>query len=117
MHKNVLQSWRNLESQCSAEFYRLNFQECKIKDLAGVEFLSHVLMTRDGFMLLTMGWTGNKVMPMKEAWIARFNAMEEELRSRPTATFNVRDSLVWPSRLSSRILGLALPVNPGALAD
>lgn len=54
-HKNVLQSISNLH--CSVEFARLNFQPFKIKDLAG-ESTSHVLMTKDGFTFLAMGFTG-----------------------------------------------------------
>lgn len=36
-------------------------------------------MTRDGFTLLAMGFTGDKALQFKLAYIAEFNAMEEDL--------------------------------------
>ena len=39
-------------------------------------------LTRDGFMLLAMGFTGAKALQFKLAYIAKFNAMEAELRLR-----------------------------------
>lgn len=36
-------------------------------------------MTRDGFTLLVMGYTGEKAMRFKEAYINQFNAMEKAL--------------------------------------
>lgn len=38
-------------------------------------------MTRDGFTLLVMGWTGEKALQFKLAWLDAFNRMEEELRA------------------------------------
>jgi Rha family phage regulatory protein len=40
-------------------------------------------MTRDGFTLLVMGWTGAKAMKFKIAYIKAFNAMEIELQKPP----------------------------------
>ena len=37
-------------------------------------------MTRDGFTLLVMGWTGEKALQFKLAWLDAFNSMEEQLR-------------------------------------
>lgn len=37
------------------------------------------LITRDGFTLLAMGYTGDKAMKFKEAYIRQFNAMEKVL--------------------------------------
>lgn len=41
-------------------------------------------MTRDGFTLLVMGWTGEKALQFKLAWLDAFNKMEEELRAKNT---------------------------------
>ena len=41
-------------------------------------------MTRDGFTLLAMGFTGPKALKWKRAYIRAFNTMESELRNRPT---------------------------------
>jgi len=81
-HRRVLQSIR--EIHCSDEFRRHHFVPFKINDLSG-ESTSHVLMTRDGFVFLCMGFTGEKAARFKEAYIAQFNLMESELRRRPTA--------------------------------
>jgi Rha family phage regulatory protein len=40
-------------------------------------------MTRDGFTLLAMGFTGAKALKWKLRYIEAFNAMEAELRQRP----------------------------------
>lgn len=45
-------------------------------------------MTRDGFSLLVMGWTGAKAMRFKVAYIDAFNRMEETLRNRPPVDLN-----------------------------
>ena len=42
-------------------------------------------MTRDGFMLLAMGFTGAKATALKLAYIERFNAMEAALLSQQPA--------------------------------
>ncbi len=38
-------------------------------------------MTRDGFTLLVMGWTGKKALQFKLAWLDAFNKMEAQLRN------------------------------------
>lgn len=79
-HRDVLRVIRELH--CSADFHRRNFTPFKIKDLTG-ESTSHVMMTKDGFTFLAMGFTGVKAAAFKERYIAQFNAMGSELRSRP----------------------------------
>ena len=37
-------------------------------------------LTRDGFMILVMGYTGDKAMKLKEWYINQFNAMENQLQ-------------------------------------
>ena len=43
-------------------------------------------MTKDGFMLLSMGFTGEKALALKIAYIEQFNAMEKELQDREKNT-------------------------------
>ena len=45
-------------------------------------------MTRDGFTLLAMGFTGKKALKFKLAYIEAFNRMEQALRSRPAIDLN-----------------------------
>ena len=43
-------------------------------------------MTKDGFMFLVMGFTGTKAATIKEAYIAEFNRMADEIHRRELAT-------------------------------
>jgi Rha family phage regulatory protein len=79
-HKDVLRAIRDLS--CTADFRGRNFAPFKINDLSG-ESTSHVLMTKNGFTFLAMGFTGEKAARFKEAYINQFDAMEAELRQRP----------------------------------
>lgn len=78
-HKNVLRDIRELG--CSDEFNRLNFEPTKYKDSMGRTQEMYYL-TRDGFTLLVMGYTGQKAMKFKEAYIKQFNAMERTLQGK-----------------------------------
>ncbi len=75
-HKNVLKDIRELE--CSEEFSRLNFEPTSYKDKFNREQPMYYI-TRDGFTLLVMGYTGEKAMKFKEAYIKQFNAMAKAL--------------------------------------
>lgn len=75
-HKNIIRDVKNLE--CSEEFNALNFEPVEYRDAKG-EKRPEYLMTRDGFTILAMGFTGKKAMQFKEAYIKAFNAMESAL--------------------------------------
>ncbi|ECC9277842.1 Rha family transcriptional regulator [Salmonella enterica subsp. enterica] len=79
-HKNILQKIDNLE--CSPEFTSANFSAHVENQLIGVaeREIRYFEITKDGFMFLVMGFTGKKAARLKEAYIAKFNSMEEELR-------------------------------------
>lgn len=78
-HRNVLKDIREL--QCSDEFRLLNFVQSEYVNLQNHKQPMY-LMTRDGFTLLAMGYTGEKAMQFKEAYIKQFNAMEELLKGK-----------------------------------
>lgn len=78
-HKNVLRDIRELG--CSKEFNRLNFEPISYKDAMN-RAQDMYYMTRDGFTLLVMGYTGEKAMRFKEAYIKQFNAMERTLQGK-----------------------------------
>lgn len=63
-------------------------------------------MTRDGFNLLVMGWTGEKALQFKLAWLDAFNRMEEQLRKQQT--FAEQDNALISNEqqyeLSSRVM-------------
>jgi len=76
-HANVLQAIDRLE--CSPKFNELNFQSVEYRDGKG-EARRSINMTKDGFVFLVMGFTGKDAARFKEAYITRFNEMEEQLR-------------------------------------
>ncbi len=78
-HKNVLRDIRALG--CSAEFNRLNFEPISYVDSMNRKQDAYI-MTRDGFTLLVMGYTGELAMKFKEAYIKQFNAMEAALQGK-----------------------------------
>lgn len=78
-HKNVLRDIRELE--CSDEFRRLNFEQSEYMNEQNHK-QPMFYMTRDGFTILVMGYTGEKAMRFKEAYIKQFNAMEQTLQGK-----------------------------------
>ena len=78
-HDNVLRDIRELG--CSSAFGLLNFEESAYTNAQGKK-QPMVYMTRDGFTLLVMGYTGELAMRFKEAYIKQFNAMEAVLRGK-----------------------------------
>lgn len=78
-HFNVLKSIESLEMP--DDFNRLNFQAVEYVDQKG-EKRPMYNMTRDGFVLLVMGFTGKRALEFKIAYIEAFNAMEQKLRER-----------------------------------
>ena len=90
-HDNVLQSIDEME--CSPGFRALNFQESFRETPTGngaVRRFRTVQMTKDGFTILAMGYTGAKAMRFKEAYIQRFNAQLQA--PQPTLTDRLRSS-------------------------
>lgn len=82
-HKNVLQAIDNLE--CSDTFRRLNFQPTVYHrpNPAGGKVIEARMyeITRDGFVFLCMGFTGQQAAVWKELYIEAFNQMEATLRA------------------------------------
>jgi len=101
-HKNVLRAIANME--CSQEFRRLNFEPVDYIDDNG-ERRPMIRMTRDGFTLLAMGFTGKEAMIWKERYISAFNQMEREL----TRQVIQKHDAVWQqARLSGKVVRLEL---------
>ncbi len=76
-HKNILSRIRN--EDIPADFNRLNFKPVTYLDKKG-EVRPMYEITRDGFTLLAMGFTGKKAMQFKIKYIAAFNEMEAKLK-------------------------------------
>lgn len=79
-HKDVLASIRNLE--CSSGFRERNFSpSCYYRKNGNVTSKYPMYyLTKDGFVILAMGFTGKVAARFKEAYINAFNEMEERLR-------------------------------------
>lgn len=77
-HKTVLHLIRTIG--CSAEFSRLNFMPRDYIDSRG-KVQPLYTMTKNGFMLLVMGFTGKAAMKIKEAYIGAFDAMAEFIQT------------------------------------
>lgn len=80
-HDTVIRAIENLN--CSEEFNRHNFAEITYTDSRGRKQPEY-LMTKDGFTILAMGFTGAKAMQFKESYINAFNKMEHLLKENTT---------------------------------
>lgn len=78
-HRRVLQDIREL--QCSDSFWQHNFVQSEYLNEQKHKQPMYI-MTRDGFTMLAMGYTGEKAMKFKEAYIRQFNEMEKVLRGK-----------------------------------
>lgn len=122
-HDDVLKKLRTIE--CSVEFNARNFAEVDYLDAKG-EKRPAFEMTKDGFVFLVMGFTGKKAAAFKEAYIAEFNRMENELyrdmtpKQTTSHTITLSDeelcSLCWLWRIADDFRHDAAQVYPGLRA-
>jgi Rha family phage regulatory protein len=104
--RHVHEAIRNL-GDYEPEFVVANFRPFKINDLTG-QSTSHYEITKDGFTLLAMGFTGERALKFKIAYINQFNVMEAEIRRREAtpARPSVPDSAEMEFvRLACRVKG------------
>jgi Rha family phage regulatory protein len=87
-HKGVLRACDNLK--CSEEFRQRNFAPRDFIDSRGKQ-QRELSMSKDGFVMLAMGFTGKDAMAFKEAFINAFNGMADQL-------LQISDNL-WAQRL------------------
>ena len=78
-HYRVLQDIRELK--CSDDFRLHHFVESTYLNKQKHKQPMYI-MDKDGFVLLAMGYTGEKAMKFKEAYIKQFNAMEKALKGK-----------------------------------
>ncbi|MGE4537576.1 MAG: Rha family transcriptional regulator [Desulfovibrio sp.] len=101
-HDNVLRSITQTCHALPADFCALNFEETSATvpgPKGGSRQERAYLMTRDGFTLIVMGFTGKEAMAWKLRYIEAFNAMEAEI-SRQQAPAASPATLSTSSRLS-----------------
>ena len=78
-HRRILQDIRELG--CSEEFRQHNFVQSEYLNQQNHKQPMYYI-TRDGFTILVMGYTGEKAMKFKETYIRQFNAMEATLQGK-----------------------------------
>lgn len=86
-HDHLIEKIENLS--CSPEFASTNFSgQAKKTPISNNAFreTKYYEMTKDGFMFLVMGFTGQKAAIIKEAYIKAFNTMYDML-------YTLRDSV------------------------
>lgn len=79
LHKDVLKAIRELD--CPKDFNERNFSPVEYTDAKGEKRPAYQI-TRDGFTILAMGFTGKAAMQFKIAYIEAFNRMEAILHQR-----------------------------------
>ena len=78
-HKDVMRKTRKVISSCSPDFAERNFTLChENNELQNGKPQKFYQMTKDGFMFLVMGYTGEKAALLKEAYINAFNWMYKQ---------------------------------------
>lgn len=80
-HYHVMEDIREIQSKISTPEFSGLFYEGEYKASNGKKNPMYY-MNRDGFTLLVMGYTGEKAMKFKLAYIKQFNQMEELLKGK-----------------------------------
>lgn len=76
IHRDVLRAIESLE--CSTEFRVRNFAHSTYTSSQG-KVLPSISMTRDGFCMVAMSFTGKRATQWKESFLEAFNKMESAL--------------------------------------
>ena len=84
-HFHVLRDIENLIGGISknGDTYNHLFIETQYQNEQNKQWYKEYLLTRDGFSLLVMGFTGVKALQWKLKYIEAFNKMEQALREQP----------------------------------
>lgn len=116
LHKNILQRIESLD--CSPEFASANFSANARSEQIGSgaqRDFKFYEMTKDGFMFLVMGFTGKQAARIKEAYIAAFNWMADQLFNKP-ATKSTPDTRTPLRDAVSMLVGKKHLMYPEAYA-
>ena len=108
-HKHVLETIENIKAENSA--VTKMFIESAYKTGTGKSYKCYNI-TRDGFSLLVMGFTGKKALEWKLKYIEAFNAMETHIKENKPLTVDKSKTLEIKEmnarvRMSNQLLKLA----------
>ncbi|MCC6328963.1 MAG: Rha family transcriptional regulator [Acidobacteria bacterium] len=94
-HDNVLKAIRNKMLDCSAAFSAVNFDG---STYIGRNGKPHPIfnVTRDGFAMIAMSFTGTEATIWQEAYITAFNQMEAELQRRNLKDGRIEQMNLFP---------------------
>lgn len=104
LHKNVLRSIDSVLASCP-DSAKLNFELCyEYNKLQNGKPLKYYQLTRDAFVFVVMGFTGEKATAFKWAYIEAFNRMEAQLRAQslPPATITPAQQLELRKAIAKR---------------
>ena len=112
-HRNVLRAIRGMLKN---EHTKEMFYEYLYTDKQNGQTYPAFLMTRDGFTLLAMGFTGKKALEWKIRYIQAFNEMEKKLKEQenPTAqncTVNSKTPDVTPPEVLAQARAKTMLMN------
>ena len=79
-HKNILRDIENIKSNRVAQNWADLFIESNYQHPQNKQWYPEYLLTRDGFSLLVMGFTGKEALKWKLKYIEAFNKMEQALK-------------------------------------
>jgi Rha family phage regulatory protein len=80
-HGDVLRKIEQVKADCSADFSQRNFASADYVDEQG-KLRPMVSLTKDGWIMVVMGFTGKAAAAIKESYIAAFNWMANRLSQR-----------------------------------
>jgi Rha family phage regulatory protein len=90
-HRNVTRAIRNTLEHVSDRFRVLNFEQVADLFMHGQK-VSGWMLTKDGFAMIVLGFTGKEAIQFREAYIERFNEMEALLRRRQYKQHQLNDA-------------------------
>lgn len=109
-HDHVIEKIAALIAETPPDFNRPNFRAVEYIDAKG-EMRPAYRLTRDGFTLLAMGFTGKKALGFKLAYIDAFARMERRLLAQQAALPGIDPRALMPSGQAS-----AVPLTPAQQA-
>ena len=96
-HPHVLRDIERIITQVSDLFYKTNFglieNETILAASGGVRKDKAYELTKDGFIMVVMSYTGAKAFAIKEAYINAFNFMYEKLFSKEAAPSTITEEM------------------------
>lgn len=119
-HADVLRAIDNLRELIQdQDFYKRNFALIEIDVEIGTEGQTRkspaYLLTRDGFALLGMGFTGKKAMAWKLEYIDAFNRMEAALKAKQEAELRSLNFLNLPDETEDNRRNRQLSIIQGMM--